>query len=50
VDGTGTLAGGAGEFQLIVHRNANLVGTSLANTIAGLDNADDVVASPAPTR
>ena len=43
LDGAGTLAGDAGEFQIIIHRNANLVGSSVAQSITGLANADYIV-------
>jgi Ca2+-binding RTX toxin-like protein len=43
LDGTGTLAGDAGFFTAILHRNPHLVGTSGANTIIGTERGNYIV-------
>ncbi len=43
LDGTGTLAGATGDFEVIVHRNPTMLGSSSANTIVGDDNANYTV-------
>jgi len=44
VDGTGTAVGDNGEFQLIVHLNPTLVGTSVTNNnLSGTTGADYIV-------
>jgi len=44
VDGTGTVVGDTGEFQLIVHLNPTLVGTSgINNNLSGTTGADYIV-------
>jgi Ca2+-binding RTX toxin-like protein len=42
-NGTGTLAGVVGEYEVILHRNPSFIGTSLANTFNGSEAADLVV-------
>jgi Ca2+-binding RTX toxin-like protein len=44
IDGTGTVAGPVGAFQVIMHFNPTLIGTSLANTLTGGDDKDYIVA------
>ena len=43
LDGTGTLAGVAGDFEVIVHRNPTMIGSSSANLIDGDDGANYIV-------
>lgn len=44
LDGTGTLAGDTGEFEVIIHRNPTLIGSSVTNNnITGTATADYIV-------
>jgi Ca2+-binding RTX toxin-like protein len=43
LDGTDTMAGDVGEYEVIIHRNPTLIGTSATNGFAGTDGADYIV-------
>lgn len=44
LDGTGTVAGTLGDFEVIVHRNPTQIGTSAINVLAG-DDAENYIVS-----
>ncbi len=44
LDGTGTVAGAAiGDFEVIIHRNPTLIGSSIANNFSGTGHDDYIV-------
>jgi Ca2+-binding RTX toxin-like protein len=43
LDGTGTVAGIAGAYEVIIHRNPTLIGTSSFQTLNGTDGDDYIV-------
>ncbi len=44
LDGTGTAAGTAGDYEVIVHRNPTQIGSSLANSFVGSEDDNYIVA------
>ena len=43
LDGTGTVAGAIGNFEVIIHRNPTLIGSAAANVFNGTSEADYIV-------